>query len=37
MPCTSTQARSQGGQWGQFPPQSESWTNIFQVNQAFDV
>ena len=33
----SDQARSQGGKWGQLPPNSESNTNNFQVNHAFDV
>jgi len=34
----SNQARSQGGNGGNFPsPNSENSTNNFQVNQAFDL
>jgi len=29
--------QARGGPMGQLPPQSESWTKLFQVNQAFDV
>jgi len=34
-----SQARSQGGKWGQFPPpsNSENCTQKFQIHQAFDV
>jgi len=31
------QARSQGGKWGQFPPNSKSCAKIFLFTEAFDI